>query len=118
MIHATVDGKLEFAKVLLDAGTDVNARDYIGYSALHYAAQNYLPEMATLLIAHGADVDAEDQYGNTPLWRATFDSKGRGELITILLKAGADRNHLNKKGKTPLDLAKLIANYDVLQFFV
>ena len=74
--------------------------------------------MAALLIAHGAMVDAEDQIGNTPLWRATFDSRGRGELTSILLGASADRNHLNRMCKTPLDLAKLIANYDVMQFLV
>jgi len=117
LIHAAIDGKLAVAKLLLDHGADVNAQDGLGYSALHYSAQNYLLEMAALLIAHGAKVDAEDNHGNTPLARAAFDSKGRGALISILLKAGADRNHRNRHGQTPLNLAQLIANYNVAQFF-
>ena len=45
-------------------------------------------------------------------------AKCRGELILFLLRAGADRNHRNKRGKAPVDLAKNIANHDVTQFFV
>ncbi len=117
LIHAAIDGKLEIAKVLLEQSADVNAQNGLGYSALHYAAQNYFPELATLLIGHGAMVDAEDIHGNTPLGRAVFESKGRGGVIAVLLEARADRNHRNKHGKTPTDLAKLIANYDTTQFF-
>jgi uncharacterized protein len=62
-------------------------------------------------------VDSEDIHGNTPLWRAVFNSRGRGDLIELLLSSGADRGHRNKRGKTPLDLANTIANYDVAQFF-
>ena len=117
LIHAAIDNKLDAARLLLERGADVNAQDGLGYSALHYAGQNYFPKMAALLIDRGAKVDVEDIYGNTPLRRATFESKGRGELISLLLKAGADRNHRNKHGKTPMDLAKLIANYNIAQFF-
>jgi ankyrin repeat protein len=59
----------------------------------------------------------EDRHGNTPLGRAVFNSRGRGELITALLKAGADRYHRNAYGKTPTELANTIANYNVAQFF-
>ncbi len=73
--------------------------------------------MARLLLDKGATVDIADIHGNTPLWRTVFNSHGRGELISILLNAGADRNHRNKHRKTPLDAAKTIANYDIAQFF-
>lgn len=115
--QAATDNQLEVAKLLLDSGAAVDAQDDLGNSALHYAAQEYHPEMASLFIVHGATVDIEDGHGNTPLWRAVFDSRGRGELITVLLRAGADKSHRNKHGKTPIDLAKTIANYDVEQFF-
>jgi uncharacterized protein len=80
-------------------------------------AQEHHAGIAALLISHGASVDVEDRHGNTSLWRAVFNSRGRGDLITVLLNAGANRNHRNKHGKTPIDLAKTIANYDVAQFF-
>jgi uncharacterized protein len=117
LIHAAIDNNLEVAKLLLDSGAQVDAQDDLGNSALHYAAQEHHLEMASLLIGCGARIDIQDLHGNTPLWRAVFNSRGRGELITMLLKAGGDRNHRNKYGKTPLDLARTIANYNVTQFF-
>lgn len=118
LIHAAIDNRLEAAKLLLDSGAEVDAQDELGNSPLHYAAQDHHPDMALLLINEGgASVDVVDIHGNTPLWRAVFNSRGRGELITILLKGGADRNHRNKRGKTPVDLARTIANYDIAKFF-
>jgi ankyrin repeat protein len=61
----------------------------LGNSALHYAAQEYHCEMARLLLDSGASVDIQDKHGNTSLWRAVFNSRGRGDVISILLKAGA-----------------------------
>jgi ankyrin repeat protein len=117
LIHAAIDDKREVANLLIDAGANVNAHDGLGNTALHYAAQNYHCAMVSLLIRHGATVDAEDIHGNTPLWRAVFNSRGRGDLIVTLLSAGADRNRKNKHGKTPVDLANTIANFDVAKFF-
>jgi ankyrin repeat protein len=68
------------------------------------------------LLAHGAVVDIQDAHGNTPLWRAVFESKNRGEVIEILLASGADKNLKNNYGISPLDLAGTIANYDAMQF--
>jgi uncharacterized protein len=117
LIHVAIDNKLEAARILLDAHAILDVQDYLGYSALHYAAQDYHPEMVSLLLARGATVDLVDAHGNTPLWRATFNSRGRGSVIEALLKAGADRNHKNKHDSSPVDVAKLVANYNVAQFF-
>jgi ankyrin repeat protein len=65
----------------------------------------------------GARVDPVNRHGNTPLWDAVFNSKGRGELIELLRAAGADPRYANAAGQTPLSLARLIANYEVAQFF-
>lgn len=62
-------------------------------------------------------MDARDDNGNTPLWRATFASMGFGGVIEQLLAADADPNLANNHGVTPLGLAQTIANYDVKQFF-
>jgi ankyrin repeat protein len=118
LIHAAIDNRLEVANELLDSGVQVDAQDQLGNSALHYAAQGDHLEMARLLIDKGgANVDVVEIHGNTPLWRAVFNFRGRGELILALLKAGADQNRKNKHGKSPLDLADTIANYDIRQFF-
>jgi len=40
--------------------------------------------VAKTLLAAGAQVDAVNSYGNTPLFTAIFSSRGRGELIQLL----------------------------------
>ncbi len=117
LIHAAIDNRFTVADLLLQSNADADAQDHLGNSALHYAAQEHHAEIASLLIGYGAKVDLEDSHGNTPLWRAVFNSRGRGDLIQILVTAGADRHHRNKHGKTPFDLANSIANYDVVRFF-
>ncbi len=93
LIHAAIDNQLEVVRLLLDSGADIDVQDESGNSALHYAAQDYHVDMVSLLVGHGATLDIEDVHGNTPLWRAVFNSRGRGELITLLLRAGAKKSH-------------------------
>ncbi len=46
-----------------------------------------------------------------------FNSKGRGEMIELLREWGADPFLANNFGKTPLELSRMIANFDTAQFF-
>ncbi len=117
LMHAVIDGKDELVKLLIARGSDVNAQDKQGFSALHFAAQDYCQPATEALLKAGATVDARDKFGNTPLGRAVFNSRGRGEIIKLLLEHGADRNAKNNSSKSPLDLANTIGNYDVKQFF-
>ena len=50
---------------LLEAGADPNARQQVGFTALHEAASEGLDEMARLLVAHGARVDLATEDGKT-----------------------------------------------------
>ncbi len=84
---------------------------------MHYAAQGYQASILEALLAVHPVIDLQDKYGNTPLWRATFDSKGVGDLIKLLLQAGANPHIKNHSGISPYNLALTIANYDVKPFF-
>ncbi|PNH06520.1 Ankyrin repeat domain-containing protein 11 [Tetrabaena socialis] len=55
------------------------------------------------LINHGADVNAHDNNGWTPLHTAAYH--GQEEIVRILLAASADVNARNKAEETPLHLA-------------
>ena len=113
LMHAVIDGPAELVSLLLEMGADPNLQDGQGFSPLHFAAQEQRPEVARLLLGGGAEVDIADRNGNTPLARAIFSSRGRGQVIRILLCEGADRLRENNFGISPLKLARSIANYDL-----
>ena len=62
-----------------------------------------------LLLEAGANKDAKDNYGNTPLFVAAMN--GHEAVVRLLLEAGADKEAKSKggffnNGKTALDLAR------------
>ena len=67
--EAAYDGNIEAVKQHLAAGTDVNVKDGIGVTPLHFAVLGGHKELAELLIANGADVNAKTNTGGgiTPL---------------------------------------------------
>jgi uncharacterized protein len=111
--HAAINGDVEAVLFLLDTGAHVDVADANGWTALHFAARDYHVEVARVLLNAGASVDAEDAHGNTPLFRAVFESRGRGEMILLLRTQGADASHPNRHGSSPLALANTIANFEV-----
>lgn len=84
---------------LIDRGADVNAT-IRGVSPLGFAVYNDDWYKAEVLIRHGADVDAADSYGRTPL--ATAACNARVGLISLLIAHGADVNHKSRDGRTAL----------------
>jgi ankyrin repeat protein len=115
--YAALEDEINHVKELLRSGSDPDAGDHQGFTPLHFAAQQGALEAARALLDAGATVDSVNQYGNTPLGLAVYYSHGRGDLIQLLRSRSADPWHVNKAGQTPVGLARLIANYDVAQFF-
>ena len=60
-------------------------------------------EVLKALVANGANLNAFDEYGYTPLMACTANDNS--ELVKILLELGADRNILNQYGQTAKDIA-------------
>jgi ankyrin repeat protein len=104
-------------KGLFRTGADPNAQDDCGWSPLHFAAQAQSAPVTAALLRAGADVGLRESFGNTPLIRAVFSSRGNGSVIQLLRSAGADPMAANHSGVTPVELARTIANYDIAQFF-
>ncbi|KUL83080.1 hypothetical protein ZTR_11178 [Talaromyces verruculosus] len=72
------------AQFLLDRGANVNQQNEYG-TALHVTKCG---EMAEILLAYGADVDAQDADGDTPLMLNII--RRNHEMFNVLLTAGAD----------------------------
>jgi ankyrin repeat protein len=114
---AALGGDVPEIERLIGVGANPNIGDNNGFTPLHFAAQGWHPDAASALLAGGAEVDRKNRFGNSPLFVAVFNSNGRGEMIHVLRSSGADPLSINASGQTPLGLAKLIANYDVIQYF-
>jgi ankyrin repeat protein len=115
--YAAMNNEVSEIQALVAAGVSTDVQDNQGFTPLHLAAQQHSVAAATALLDAGAAVDIENSFGNTPLFVAVFNSNGRGDLIELLRSCGADPLHTNRSGQTPAGLARLIANYDVAQYF-
>ena len=74
--YSTEAEMLEAVKVLLDHHVDVNAANDQGQTALHFAAMAS-DDIVRLLAANGANLEAKDRQGRTPL-DAALGVGGRG----------------------------------------
>jgi len=115
--YAAGDGDPARVAALLEAGHDPNLQDDDGRTPMHCAAEANAPAVVEVLLQAGAEVDVADAWGNTPLGKAVFNSRGEGAVIRLLRERGADPYRENNSGVSPLSLARLIANFDVAQFF-
>ena len=77
----------QMVKSLLVGGSDVNARDHHGYTALIYAAQNGNDICIDYLLRTGADVNLRSNDGFTALVKAA--ENGHDKCVKALLRAGA-----------------------------
>ena len=99
-------GNLASVKQALTDGADPNAEDpQSGSTMLSIAALMGHTEIVTVLLEHGADVNAKSRDGGTALHAAAF--LGRAEATKLLLEKGADTTLRNNMGSTAIDGAKL-----------
>ena len=70
-MFAAREGDLESAKLLLDAGADVNQTTEYGWTPLLTATNNRHYKLGALLLDRGADVNIANKGGWTPLYLAT-----------------------------------------------
>src|SRR5581483_3693204 len=96
-ITAVRAGDVAAAAGLLGEGLDPNQADRFGLRLLARAVWNDRLEIVRLLLAAGADVNARNARGATPLMRARS-----AEAVRLLLQAGADLAARDEAGSTAL----------------
>ena len=100
-------------KLLGEPGTDVNAKDEEGRTALHFACGYGEIACAEALLNAKADADATDKNANTALHYAA--GYGRRDVVQLLVDHGASVVLKNADGKSPIDVARLNNQNEVLQ---
>ena len=83
-----------------------------GTTALHWAAYKDDVAGATALIKAGANVNAANDLGATPLWLASLN--GSAPMVRTLLQAGANPNLALLAGETPIMIASRTGNASVV----
>jgi ankyrin repeat protein len=95
---------------LLEAGSDLNARDEEGATPLLVAAEFGCLGTVEMLLGRGADIEARDNDGNTPLIASACDCAEATmpdtfDVIKLLLEKGVNINARNTAGSTALMVA-------------
>lgn len=103
---AFFSGDMACAQALLDAGADPRAvaRNKQRVTSLHSALAPPHNAVALLLLARGADVNARQERGATPLMEAALS--GNAEMVDALLAHGAQPDLALDDGRTAADLAR------------
>jgi len=96
-------------RVLIERGANINAKRVVGdvgnaWTPLHLAAENDQVECAHLLLEVGADLDPQDEYGQTPLFLAAGQENNHGagqaelmapDVARLLIEHGASISGTN-----------------------
>lgn len=94
----------------------VGWRDSLGYTPLHWAAATSDDGEVRLLLGAGADPNARNHRGQTPLHVAAMSQIRCGDaLMKSLIAGGADVNAADEGGVTPLEFAQRMDRSDLSQ---
>jgi len=113
-------------RVLLNYKVDVNARTNGGWTPIHCVSEGVqvsvipnicqsLPDVARLLLEHGADVNAQllDGSGRTPL-HVTMQHH-TVEVVRVLLEHGANAGAADSYGRTPHRIASAKGHGEIIK---
>lgn len=100
----------------LECGADVKATDHAGNSALFYAIANSDLVTAQLLCERGADINARNRQGETPLIKAANDPTPQicEWLVALLLKYDADVQTQDDLGNSAMHYACQLGYYEII----
>ena len=83
---------VEHARLLLDAGVQINIQDDSGWTLLHHAAFHGNTELVKFLLDSGAHINIPNQTGITPLHAGVNGWKyGSAETVKLMIEYGKDQ---------------------------
>ncbi len=104
MYHSSDVDTSQFVRRLTEAGAEVMAQDDVGNTALHHSffRDNFgssFPAITKILLDAGAEIDAKNHLGQTPLMLAC---RRKDDSIDLLVKRGADVNATDARGRSAI----------------
>lgn len=117
------NGDKEMVKFLIEHGADIFSQDGVFGAPLHQAClysnnpAEVMKEIALLLINSGADLEARDYRGSTPL-NLVLENNGDIELAKLFIERGANVNSKNNEGNTPLQFVLFPAKKAALELLI
>ncbi|KAI6777808.1 uncharacterized protein J7T54_002844 [Emericellopsis cladophorae] len=111
-----LQGNIQAAEAILDAGVDVETRGIMGRTPLYTASHSGWAELAGLLLDRGAEMGAADQDRVTPILAAA--ANGHLEVVKFLVDRGADITVADDTGLTPVLAAAANGHLEVVKFLV
>lgn len=109
LIAATLNGDENATRLLLDNKSEVNVHGGRYNATPLINAASWLPtEFVKLILQAGANIDDDDEDGDTALISAA--RRGDADCIKLLLDHGADFMHTNHDGQNALQVAILNSN--------
>ena len=103
------------AELLIENGVKVNARYDKKKTSLHYAAERGDIKMVKVLLDHGADIEARDLSGTTPLH---ISARCNLETTKFLIERGADINAIDNEGNTALHKAASNRQIETMRYLL
>ena len=141
--QAAIAGDAEVMRLLIEHGADIKAIGAAGVSATieadcekcfdmieeSFDAKTWTTALLDMAVAanakdlrvaldHGADLNARDVKGRTPLMFAANSDLMRLDTVKLLMEKGADLNAKNLDGETVLDLARLRGQTPIVELLV
>jgi ankyrin repeat protein len=115
LIYASKKGHVDVVRVLLEGGAILDKADSIRSTALHYAASYGHLDVCTLLLDRNATVDPVNWWKDTPLHCAARN--GHLSVVMLLVEKGADVRLKNEDAQTARDVASILGNKAVAEWF-
>ncbi len=111
------DDTLALAKIFVQRKVDMTIRDEeSGGQAIHHAVKTGYPDLVELLLDNGANIEATDNDGTTPLGIAALF--GETEIMALLIKRGAKVNIYDKNSNTPLSFSLEYRNMEGIKLLL
>ncbi|XP_015593340.1 SH3 and multiple ankyrin repeat domains protein 1 isoform X4 [Cephus cinctus] len=101
-------------ETLLHDHATIGAQDLQGWQEVHQACRNNLVQHLDHLLFYGADMNARNASGNTPLHVCAVNNID-SSCIRQLLFRGAQKDSLNYANQTPYQVAVIAGNMDLAE---